>query len=663
MQMTARLLSLLFFAVLAAWPWAASAQELEPEQGAEERGGEAREEDGEEIVVQATRSRRRVQDEPVRVEVLNREEIEEKVLMRPGNIAMILSETGGLRVQTTSPALGAANIRVQGMEGRYTQLLADGLPLYGGQASSLGLLQIPPTDLGQVEVIKGSASALYGSSALAGVINLVSRRPGDEREAELLLNATTRGGQDATGYIAAPLSDAWASSITGGYHRQSRSDLNDDGWIDMPGYERWSARPRLFWGGPAGASAYVTLGAMAEQRVGGTLAGSTAADGAPYPQTQDTERFDAGLVAELPVGTLGTLNLRASGMMQDHLHRFGNVVEDDRHDTLFTEASLAGEADRTSWVGGVAYQVDSFRSATFPVFDYTYRVPGVFGQVEQELGPDVTLSGSGRVDFHNEFGTRFSPRVSVLYRPGAWTIRASAGSGFYAPTPFVEETESAGLSRLEPLDNLEAETAGTASLDIGYALGPLEANLTLFGSNMKNTARVDPITADRVRLINVPGETRVRGSELLLRYRWDAFIVTGSYVYVDATEPDHANTGRRAVPLTPKHTTGVVAMWEDHDTGRLGLEVYYTGEQQLDDNPYRSTSRSYFEVGLLGEIAVGRARLFLNAENILGVRQTKYEPLLRPTRTPAGAWTAEVWAPTEAFVLNGGVRLRFGGEH
>ncbi|HLL59355.1 MAG TPA: Plug domain-containing protein, partial [Allosphingosinicella sp.] len=120
------------------------------------------EEEEEEIIVQGTRTRRRVQDEPIRVEVITREEIEEKLLMRPGNIAMLVNETGGVRVQVTSPALGAANIRVQGMEGRYTQLLADGLPLYGGQASSLGILQIPPTDLGQVEVIKGAASALYG---------------------------------------------------------------------------------------------------------------------------------------------------------------------------------------------------------------------------------------------------------------------------------------------------------------------------------------------------------------------------------------------------------------------------------------------------------------------------------------------------------------------
>src|SRR5688572_31602655 len=107
--------------------------------------------------------------------------------MTPGDIAMLLNETSGLRVQVTSPSLGGANVRVQGLRGRYTQLLSDGLPLYGGQTASIGILQIPPLDLGQVEVIKGVASALYGSSALGGVINLVSRRP-QERQRQFLFN-------------------------------------------------------------------------------------------------------------------------------------------------------------------------------------------------------------------------------------------------------------------------------------------------------------------------------------------------------------------------------------------------------------------------------------------------------------------------------------------
>jgi iron complex outermembrane receptor protein len=616
-----------------------------------------------EIIVQGTRTRRRVQDEPIRVEVITREEIEEKLLMRPGQIAMLVNETPGVRVQVTSPALGAANIRVQGMEGRYTQLLADGLPLYGGQASALGVLQIAPTDLGQVEVIKGAASALYGPSALGGVINLVSRRPKDFVEAEVLANATTRNGQDLTAYVSSPLGRGWSGSLTAGAHRQSRQDLDEEGWIDMPGYERLTVRPRLFWKGADGASAFLTAGAMQEDREGGTLPGRTAPDGQPFRQAQDTRRLDAGLVIEVPLQGIGSLHLRGSAMRQDHRHLFGELSEDDRHGTAFAEASLSGGSDATSWVGGLALQVDRFRSETFPAFNYSYKVPGVFGQVEHEVTPHLTVAGSGRIDVHNEYGTRFSPRLSALYRPGPWTVRASVGQGFYAPTPFVEEIEAAGLSRLEALGKLKAETATTGSVDVGYTRGSVEARATLFASNIENATRIRTVAADRVSLVNVDGTTRIRGSELMLRYRWHAVTLTGSYVFVDATEPDDDGTERRRVPLTPRHTAGVVAMWEKHGQGRIGIEAYYTGRQSLEDNPYRTRSKSFLHLGVLGELVLGKVSVFANAENILGVRQTRYDPLLRPVRAPGGEWTVDAWAPAEGFILNGGMRLRLGGEH
>lgn len=304
--------------------------------------------DSAEVVVQATRTGRRLRDEPVRVEVIGREEIEEKILMRPGSIATALSETGGLRVQMTAPAIGAANIRVQGMDGRFTQLLADGLPLYGGQASSLGLLQIPPTDLGRIEVIKGAASALYGASALGGVINLVSRRPGKDPVAEVLLNATSRAGQDATAYLATPIADGLGVSVTGGLHRQSRRDLDDDGWVDIPGYDRWTVRPRLFWEGDAGQSLFLTGGAMGETRRGGTLPGRLAPDGNPFVQGQKTQRYDGGMVAKVPVGDTVIAHVRAAGTIQDHRHQYGPDVERDRHDTIFGELSLSGLNGGTS---------------------------------------------------------------------------------------------------------------------------------------------------------------------------------------------------------------------------------------------------------------------------------------------------------------------------
>lgn len=631
-------------------------QSFAPAQGAEPSSGSPA---IEEIVVQATRSGRRVQDEPIRVEVLTQEEIAEKILMRPGNIVMMLAETGGLRVQTTSPALGAANIRVQGLSGRYTQLLTDGLPLYGGQA--IGLLQIPPTDLGQVEVIKGAASALYGPSALGGVINLVSRRPDATPVYEVLLNATSRNGQDMTGFTAAPVTDSWSYSAVGGLHRQEAQDRDDDGWADIPGYERWTVRPRLFWSGEGGAKAFVTVGAMGEERNGGTLQGHTVPDGTFFPQNLDTHRIDGGAVAEFPL-SIGTLHVRASGMTQDHGHRFGSVVENDRHDKLFGEASFAAASGETSWLAGLAVQRDGYRSDTLPQFDYTYTAPAVFAQIEHDLSADLTLAGSARWDDHSAYGAHVSPRLSLLYRPGPWTLRGTVGRGFYAPTPFVDELDDAGLSRLDSVTGLTAEVADSASLEGGYSYGPLETDLTLFASRIKHAVSLEELPAlQRVRLVNLPGDARTYGTEVLVRYRWEEVTVTGSYVYTHATEPDTATGGRRHIPLTPHHAAGVVAMWEREDVGRVGFEAYYTGTQDLDDNPYRSKGRPYVELGLLGEIVVGKARLFVNLENILDVRQSNYDRLVRPTRAVSGRWTVDAWSPTDGFVINGGVRLRFGG--
>ena len=614
----------------------------------------------EEILVQATRSRRRIQDQPTRIEVLDQEEISEKIMMRPGNISMMLAETGGLRVQVTSPALGSSNIRIHGMRGRYTQLLADGLPLYGGQASSLGLLQVPPSDLGQVEVIKGSASALYGGQALGGVINLVSKRPSEASEGEVILNATTRDGQDFSTYASSPLGNGWRASLLATANHHSAKDLDDDGWIDMPEYERWSVRPRLFWEGTMGTNLYLTVGAMGEDRQGGTVSGSVVPDGNPFPQHQDTDRLDGGFVLQHPINDQLSTQVRASAVRQDHDHLFGNVLEEDLHQTVLTEASLSGDLPSASWVAGLAFQSDEYESDAFPIHDYEYESPAAFAHFDQDIGDRLTGALSVRWDDHSEYGGELSPRMALLFRDGAWTIRGSWGRGFFAPTPFLEETEAAGLSRLEPLSNLKAETAETASIDVSYSAGNLETGLTFFGSNIDDAARLEALAADRVQMVNVDGVTRTRGIEALMRWRLDDFVVTASYLYTEASEPDEDDVGRRTVPLTPRHSAGLVAIWEVEEKGRIGFEVYYTGTQSLEDNPYRSEGDPYFEVGLLGEITRGRYSFFLNLENLLNVRQTRDDVLVRPSRTPDGRWTVDAWAPLEGFVANAGVRIQLG---
>ncbi|MBA6253234.1 TonB-dependent siderophore receptor [Colwellia sp. MB3u-55] len=620
----------------------------------------------EKIQVSASRLGRIVTESATRTEIINGEEIQEKALMRPGNISMLVAETGGVRVQTTSPALGSSNIRLQGMYGRYTQLLSDGLPLYGGQTASIGLLQIPPTDLANVEIIKGSASSLYGGSALGGVINLISRTPSDVYEGEVLLNATSKNGQDITLYFAAPLTSALSASITAGVHHQEEQDLDNDGWIDLAGYERHSVRPRFYWQQDNGANLYVTLGAMKEQRDGGTLGDVTLPDGNSFPQIQGTLRTDVGFIYDRPLGQVMTINVRGSAMKQDHEHQFGPVQDDDSHTSSLIESSLSGYSDKAAWLVGLALQSEKFESDTFSEFNYSYQVPGLFSQLDYEVSDDISMSLSARADWHNEYGTQVSPRISLLYGQESWSVRGAYGQGFFAPSPFIEDIDEAGLSRLAPLESIDEERASTASIDFSYVLGSVETSLTLFASDIDNVTELAVINSDdasrkQVLIVNAAGESNINGAELLLRYRWQDIKFTGSYLYIDATKEKDPQFGRVPLALTPKHSAGLVVMWEEHGSHMVGFEAYYTGAQQLENNPYRERSSPYWHLGLLGQITIGQVSFFVNAENLLNVRQTKDDSLVLPEQAPSGRWTTNIWSRNDGFTVNAGLRFKFGG--
>ena len=606
-------------------------------------------------VVGATRTDRRLEDQPMRVEVLSREEIEEKMLMTPGDIVMMLNEMGGMRVQATSPSLGAASVRVQGMRGRYTRFLSDGLPLFGEQVGAIGLLQIPPMDLGQVEVIKGVASSLYGSGAMAGIVNLISRRPDEEPVREAMLNRSSRGATDAVFFWADRLSEAWSFTFLGGGHWQEWNDVNDDAWADLPAYDRGIFRPRIFWDGGNGRSFFATAGVTVEDRDGGTQPDGALPNGAPYVEALETRRFDVGMSGQTLLGERIVLTARAAFARQGHEHLFGDVRERDRHRTGFGEVAMRGTAGVHTWVVGAAVEYDAYRPKDVPQFEYTYTIPGVFVQDDIDLASWVAISASARLDHHNEYGTFLSPRVSALFRSGAWTSRLSAGMGFFGPSALTEETEAAGLTRLTIPSELEAEKGRSASLDLTRTDGPLSYTVTLFASRV-----VDPIHVDRTTglvLTTAAGPTTNTGVELLGTFRRAPYALTSTYTYVHSRERD--GSLRVESPLTPTHSAGLVGMWEREDVGRVGVEVYYTGRQRLEDNPYRTESEPYVIVGVLAERQFGKVRLFINGENLTGVRQTEWDPLIRPTRAGDGRWTVDAWAPLDGVNVNGGVRVRF----
>lgn len=615
----------------------------------------------EEVIVTATRSNTRVQDEPLRVEVLGREEIEEKLLMTPGDIAMLLSETTGLRVQVTSPGLGAASLRIQGLRGRYTQLLSDGLPLYGGQSGSIGLLQIPPMDLGQVELIKGVASSLFGSSALGGVVNLVSRRPGDAREHNLLFNQTTLGGTDAIGFFSGPINERWGYTLLANADRQSQRDTDSDGWADVAAFNRFTVRPRVFWDNKAGRSLFITAGAMVEDRTGGTLPGRVTPAGTSFVEGLDSKRGDVGAVMRWLLGS-AVLGVRGSFVSQSHTHQFGDVTENDRHATGFGEVSLTGIRGRHTWVLGGAVQADAFRARQLSRFDYTYWAPSVFAQDDVRLSAKASLTASARVDRHSTYGVIVSPRVGILLRPSeGWTMRMSAGRGYFAPTPLTEETEAVGLSRLVAFSADTPERAQSYSADISRVAGTVEVNVSVFGSRVTNTRVMSDLglLKNSYAVVPLSAPTNTVGAEAMLKTRLREVNVVGSYTFVRATEPDPVTLIRDDVAMTPRHSTGLTAMWEREDVGRVGIEWYVTGRQRLDDNPYRATSPVVHYFGAMAERAFGRVRVYLNTENLANRRQTTFDSLLRPVRRYDGRWTVDAWAPLDGFVANAGIRIRF----
>ena len=617
------------------------------------------------VVVTATRSDRRLQDEPLRVEVIDREEIEEKALMTPGSVAMLLGETTGLRVQTTAPSIGAANVRIQGLRGRYAQMLADGLPLYGSGGDSFSMLQVPPLDLGQVEIIKGAASALYGPAALGGVINLVSRRP-LEGEREALFNVTSQRGVDTTFWFAEEPRRGWSWTVLSGFHGQPRRDLDDDEWTDLAGFARGVVRPRVFYQTDTGTSVFVTGGVIVEDRDGGTL-------DARFAERLDTRRADVAALGRWLARDM-VVTVRGSFARLGQDRTFGDVREQGVRQTSFAEGSLTGTAGRHTWVVGSAFQQDDYDPEQIERFDYRFATPAIFAQDEFALGAQAALSASARIDFHSRYGTLASPRVSLLLRPAAeWTLRVSGGVGSFAPTPFTEETDETGLSRLAPLElfDLEAEHAKTASADLAWTRGPFEISGTLFGSVVDHAVQLvdatfagsstfagsDVSPAITVALRNAPEPTRSWGTEFIARYRRGEFITMLTHAYTRSTEFDFDTGARRDVPLTPRHAASFNIMLEGDDWGRAGFEAYYTGRQALDDNPYRDASRKYVLFGGLFERRVGRARFFINVENLADIRQTKYDPLIRPTPLPDGRWTVEAWAPLDGRVWNGGVRV------
>ena len=613
--------------------------------------------ESQEIVVVATRSRQLVRDQPTRVEVVPEEELEESQTVAPGNLTNLLNELAGARISASDSGLGGTSLSLRGLPGRHAQILFDGLPLAGPQSDSFSLLQTPPIDLRRVEVVKGVASALYGGSAVAGVLNLVSRAP--DGESELLLNQTSVGGSDANLFLAHQSTGSFGQTLTAGLSYQDRKDFDDDSWTEQPGYLRASLRPRLYWNDAEGRTLFATAGFTAEERTGGTMPGDVLPSGSAFPESLETRRYDIGAVGHAKFDDGAEIHGKLSALGVRREREFGAILEDDSETNIAGEFSWQRKSGDHDWTIGGSLEYRKLEAPEISGASFTYTDPAVFAQDEFAPTKWLSLAVSARVDAHSDFGIFLSPRLSALIRLAPeWSLRTSLGSGFAPVTPFIEQVQELALSVLLPPSGLQAERAKSAAVDLKWARRPFEVNLSAFASNVDHFLTAEAASEpERVQLYNSTEPFRVRGAELLMGWSPGEAHILANATYLDASEQSTPGT-RRPAELTPRFTAEIAAIFEDEERGRIGFEISYTGEQSLHDDPYRTRTPSYLELNALAELHVGRIAVFLNALNVTDRRQGDFSPILRPASSPGlgGNPATDAWMSLVGRVFNLGIR-------
>ena len=624
---------------------------------------EHHEEEMEEMVVTATRTSRSIEDIPTRIEFLGMEELQEKAVMRSANIAMLLRESTGIQMQVTSPSSANQSIRIQGLDGRYTQLMKDGFPLYSGFSGGLSIMQIPPLDLRQVEVIKGSNSTLYGGGAIAGLVNLVSIRPEAQALTKIMMDQTSAGGTTLNAFHASE-DGRWSYTLFGSAHRQTAYDANDDNFSDLPETRSITLNPTLFFKPSETDEFRLALNGTFEDRWGGNL---TAVDNREpsaqnYLQENESRRMSYQLSYTKTWDENRRLSIKNSLLHFDrgiHQYQYGF---DGEQIATFSEATYSFGQSRSSWLVGMNIYSDRFNESHANNNDRSYSqfTAGVFVQQNTQLSDFWSLETGLRLDQSKNYGLQTLPRLSLMYKAHPkLTFRAGGGLGYKLPSIFTEDTERLSFQGLESfnLNNLDAEQSYGGNFDINYktAIGnewTFSVNQLFYYTQLNNPVVLSgPSIEGTYTFQNANGNLSSKGLETNLKLTYQDFKLFVNYALIDTELGYNADLQK---PLTAKHNIGAVLVYEEHEKWRIGLESYYTGKQFRND--YSQTD-DYWIVGFMALRKFERISLYLNFENFSDTRQSRFENInLSNSMNPEAL---EVWAPMDGFIVNGGIILEF----
>lgn len=628
-------------------------------------------EDLEEVIVTSSRTNSRIEDLPIKVEVIGQEEMDEESAVVPGNVASILGDISIIHIQKTSPTNGNQAIRMQGLDSKYTQILRDGIPLFEGFSGNLGVLQIPPLDLRQVEVVKGSVSTLYGGGAIGGMINIVSKTPNSETpEITAVLNRSNLKETNLNTYYAQKYGKAGLTLFVG-LTDQKAVDVNGDGFSDSPLIKQLSFHPRFFYTFSEKNKFNLGYSLINEKRAGGVIdaVNNEENNSSKFVSATDFQRYtvDYNFNHEFRKGHVFTLKGAIS-----YFDR--NFTEQSRffkanQISSYTEVTDYVEMGKHKLVFGTNLTLENFRKPnpdSTLLTSYNYSTIGFFAQDDWQFTPKFSLQTGLRVDNHNTFGTFVLPRISFLLKPfEKWTVRLSVGTGYKTPNVFANQTPVNSLTsvnywNLTPLDaNVKPENSIGSNIDVAYSthIGEhfsIQLDQAFYYTNITNPIVASAINnqANRTRLTNVAYDINSIGTDTYLRMQYDAIEF---YLGFNHTIAKRSGSGESAyLPFSPQNKFSLTLAYTIENKWRFGIESSFVGNQYLYDN--QRVKDYSFWAGSVERKFGSHLSLILNAENILNIKQSDYEKVV--TGTPEKPSFNPIWAPQEGAIVNLALRYK-----
>jgi iron complex outermembrane receptor protein len=616
------------------------------------------------VIISTTRNNSYVKDLPVRVEVIGEDDINEKIGSTPANVSELLGEASGIQVLPTSLSTGNVSVRIQGLEGRYTQILKDGFPMYGGFSGGLSILQIPPLDLQRVEIIKGASSALYGGDAMAGLVNFISKKPAVKPGLDFLLSQSQRGATDISSYFSGRKDRLGVTFLTT-YDRQSPVDINDDGFADIPRSQTVTFNPKLFYHFPDSSVLSLSLNATSDNRSGGDIyAIKNQPDAAhPYLEQNISQRDYDQLAFEKKFSKGDILSIKNSVSYYDRKIILPGYGFRGKDVNSYSEASYLVNWRRHKTIAGLNLLTDDFtqnKALSSSPGNYRFTTIGAFLQDDWKMSRTLTAEMGLRGDEQNKYGFFALPRVAVLFkmRP-QWAARLGGGLGYQVPTVFNTLPDQSDFTGVRPIGSqVKAPGSLGGNLDFSYEKA-LSDELTfsydqsffLTRINHPVIPRSDSLSKGIYVLENASSPEIAKGLES--NFRVDAGDWESVADYTCTGARNRFDKARPHVPLDPADKVLLTLVYEDPDNIRAGVEGYYSGRQYLSDG---KRAREYWTVDVMAEKTFRYLSIIANIENITDTRQSRFGPMvLPPYSRPV---FSEIYAPVAGITANIELRIR-----